>query len=126
MESLSERGYGDEQLSEIRRMIDAEKSDLFDVLAYVAFALAPITREERVATRKSGILSRYDDDKLQAFLDFVLGQYVTQGVHELALEKLGGLIELKYGSTSDAAAELGGVETIRETFVGFQRHLYER
>ena len=32
LESLSERGYGDEQLSEIRRVIEAEKSDLFDVL----------------------------------------------------------------------------------------------
>ena len=41
LESLSEKGYGDEQLSEIRRMIDAEKSDLFDVLAYIAFALSP-------------------------------------------------------------------------------------
>ena len=48
LESLSEKGYGDEQLAEIRRMIDAEKSDLFDVLAYIAFALAPITRQERV------------------------------------------------------------------------------
>jgi type I restriction enzyme R subunit len=46
LERLSEKGYGDEQLSEIRRMIDAEKSDLYDVLAYIAFALAPITREE--------------------------------------------------------------------------------
>ena len=26
------------------RMIDAENSDLFDVLAYIAFALSPITR----------------------------------------------------------------------------------
>ena len=29
-------------------MINAEKSDVFDVLAYIAFALAPITRSERV------------------------------------------------------------------------------
>jgi type I restriction enzyme, R subunit len=41
LESLSEKGYGDEQLSEIKRMIDAEKSDLYDVLAYIAFALPP-------------------------------------------------------------------------------------
>jgi hypothetical protein len=40
--------YGADQLSEIKRMIDAENSDLFDVLAYVAFALSPITRIERV------------------------------------------------------------------------------
>ena len=55
MESLSEKGYGNEQLGEIRRMIDAEKSDLFDVLAYIAFALAPITREERVNTHREKI-----------------------------------------------------------------------
>ncbi len=29
LESLAEKGYGGEQLAEIRRMIDAEKSDLF-------------------------------------------------------------------------------------------------
>ena len=41
-------------------MIDAEKSDLFDVLAYIAFALAPITRAERVNARREQIFSRYD------------------------------------------------------------------
>jgi len=63
LEGLSEKGYGDEQLSEIRRMIDAEKSDLFDVLAYIAFALAPITREERVNNRREQIFSRYDNKR---------------------------------------------------------------
>ena len=52
LEGLGEKGFGDEQLAEISRMIDAEKSDLFDVLAYIAFALAPITREERVETHR--------------------------------------------------------------------------
>ena len=36
-----------------------------DVLAYIAFALSPITREERVSTRKAAIMSQYDD-KVQA------------------------------------------------------------
>lgn len=105
-------------------MINAEKSDLFDVLAYIAFALAPITREERATTRRAGILARYDS-MLQAFLDFVLSQYVTQGVEELDQEKLGKLLELKYHSINDAAAALGGVPVIRDTFVGFQQYLYE-
>ena len=124
LEGLSEKGYGDEQLSEIRRMIDAEKSDLFDVLAYIAFALAPITREERVNTRREQIFSRYDD-KLQAFLDFVLFQYVKEGVGELDQAKLPHLLELKYRAVSDAAAQLGGVAQIRDAFIGFQRHLYD-
>jgi len=55
----------------------------------------------------------------------VLSQYVSQGVEELDQEKLGALIGLKYGSTTDAAAILGGPALIRDTFVGFQRYLYE-
>src|SRR6516225_285360 len=122
--SLAEKGFSGEQLAEISRMINAEKSDLFDVLAYIAFASPPITRSERVEDRKGGILSRYDD-KLQAFLDFVLAQYVKQGVEELDQEKLAGLLQLKYHSVADAADQLGGVSVIRDTFIGFQQYLYE-
>jgi type I restriction enzyme R subunit len=125
LQSLAERGFGQEQLSEISRMINAEKSDVFDVLAYIAFALAPITRSERVQARKGKIFTQYDG-KLQAFLDFVLAQYINQGVEELDQDKLGHLLELKYHTVSDAAATLGGIPVIRDTFVGFQQYLYER
>ncbi len=123
LDTLAEKGYGEDQLAEISRMINAEKSDVFDVLAYVAFALAPISRQERVEGRKDVIFSQYDE-KLQAFLDFVLSQYVQEGVGELDQEKLPHLLELKYRAVSDAAEQLGGVSRIREAFVGFQRHLY--
>lgn len=33
---LAKKGFGGEQLAEMQRIIDAEKSDLFDVLAHVA------------------------------------------------------------------------------------------
>ena len=105
-------------------MINAEKSDIFDVLAYVAYARAPLTRQERVDTYKQDILSLYDD-KLQAFLKFVLLQYVQEGVHELDQEKLPHLLELKYRAVADAAQELGGVSKIKDAFVGFQQHLYQ-
>ena len=124
LESLSEKGYGDEQLAEIRQMIDAEKSDLFDVLAYIAYALAPITRAERADKSRPALHAEYAD-KLQAFLEFVLAQYINEGVGELDQAKLTQHVELKYHSISDAAAELGGVPAIRDAFIGFQRHLYE-
>jgi len=123
LQSLAEKGFSGEQLSEISRMINAEKSDLFDVLGYIAFALAPITRSERVEARRTDIIGRYEP-KLQAFLDFVLAQYVNQGVQELDQDKLGSLLELKYHSVPDAADQLGGVPLIRETFIGFQQYLY--
>lgn len=124
LHGLSEKGFADEQLNEMAKLISAEKSDVFDVLAYVAFTLPPVTRSERVDARKPKILSPYDD-KLQAFLEFVLGQYIQEGVGELADEKLPGLLELKYRALDDAAAKLGGLKRIREAFVGFQKRLYE-
>lgn len=125
LDGLSERGYGREQLNEIARMIDAEKSDLFDVLAYIAFATPTITRTERVASRRGAVLRPYDL-KLQEFLEFVLGQYVERGVDELGADRLAPLMELKYSAVSDAAAKLGGdVKAIREAFLRSQARLYE-
>jgi type I restriction enzyme R subunit len=121
--NLAEKGFAGEQLTEISRIINAEKSDLFDVLAYIAYALAPITRSERVEAHRGEIFSRYEP-KLQTFLDFVLGQYVAQGVGELDQEKLGALLQLKYHTIDDAASQLGSVPLIRDTFLGFQQHLY--
>jgi type I restriction enzyme R subunit len=125
LDALSERGYGREQLGEISRMIDAEKSDLFDVLAYIAFALPTVTREDRVTRRKASVLSAYEAN-LQAFLDFVLAQYVASGVEELDQDKPPSLLELKYRGVSEAAAVLGGAARIREAFIGFQRDLFDR
>ena len=123
LDTLAEKGYGQDQLGEISRMINAEKSDIFDVLAYIAFAQVPISRQERVEQHRETIFSEYDE-KLQSFLDFVLSQYVQEGVGELDKEKLPHLLELKYRAVSDAAEELGGVSRIRDAFLGFQKNLY--
>jgi type I restriction enzyme R subunit len=58
LERLVEKGYGGAQLANLRRMIDADDSDLFDVLAYIAFGLASIKRQERVSEHKSRNLSQ--------------------------------------------------------------------
>jgi len=52
LQGLAEKGFGHDQLAEMQRIIDAEKSDLFDVLAYVAYALPALTREERATRAK--------------------------------------------------------------------------
>jgi type I restriction enzyme, R subunit len=122
---LSEKGYGEEQLTEISRLIDAESSDLYDVLAYIAYAAAPISRIDRVIAHKSLIFSRYVG-KQQEFLDFVLEQYIKAGVGELDRAKLPQLLELKYHAVRDAVAELGSVSSISEVFIGFQEYLYTR
>ena len=125
LQGLAEKGFGHEQLVEMQRIIDAEKSDLFDVLAYVAYALPPLDREERAARAKVVINTKFNS-KQQVFLDFVLSHYVQVGVEELDQEKLTSLLRLKYhNSISDALADLGRAEEIGQVFIGFQKYLYQ-
>jgi type I restriction enzyme R subunit len=84
-----------------------------------------MTREER-ATNARGAISTHFNSKQQAFLDFVLSQYVKVGVHELDRAKLSPLLKLKYNNAiADAIADLGKPEEIGNVFVGFQKYLYE-
>jgi type I restriction enzyme R subunit len=76
LQGLSENGFGSDQLGEMQKIIDAEKSDLFDVLAYVAYALPKLTREARAANAKLSIDIAFNC-KQQSFLAFVLAQYVN-------------------------------------------------
>jgi type I restriction enzyme, R subunit len=125
LNGLAEKGFGPAQLAEMQKVIDAEKSDLFDVLAHVAYATAPLTREER-ANRARVAITKTFGDKQQAFLNFVLAHYVEVGVEELDQEKLTPLLRLRYhDSIADAVADLGKPDEIGKTFVGFQRFLYE-
>ena len=125
LEGLADKGFGRDQMVEMQKIIDAEKSDLFDVLAHVAFALTPLTREERATRAKLEICTHFDS-KQQAFLGFVLAQYVKEGVGELSQEKLSPLLKLKYNNAiSDAIADLGQPEQIKGTFTEFQKYLYQ-
>jgi type I restriction enzyme R subunit len=125
LDKLSEAGYDKSVLKELQKLIDAEKSDLFDVLEYVSYAMKPITRELRVAQSQRKIFSGLDN-KQKDFLEFVLSKYIETGVEELDQEKLPHLLTLKYQALQDASDQLGSVETIRNTFINFQKYLYER
>jgi type I restriction enzyme R subunit len=127
LQGLDEKGFGHDQLSEMQKIIDAEKSDLFDVLAHVAYALPPVTREVRAASASVHINTRFSA-KQQVFLDFVLQHYITVGVEELDQEKLTPLLLLKYhNSLADAVADLcGRPEEINKAFAGFQKYLYQQ
>ncbi|MFZ2628588.1 MAG: DEAD/DEAH box helicase family protein [Rugosibacter sp.] len=125
LDGLAEKGFGREQLAEMQRIIDAEKSDLFDVLAHVAYALEPRTRSERAAQAMARISAHFNS-RQQVFLDFVLAHYVSMGVEELDAEKLTPLLRLKYhNSLADAVADLGQPDEIGKTFSGFQKYLYQ-
>jgi type I restriction enzyme R subunit len=123
LEGLEEKGFGHDQLAEMQKVIDAENSDLFDVLAHVAYALPTLSREQRAVKAKVEISTHFNS-KQQVFLDFVLSHYVSVGVEELDQKKLAPLLKLRYrDSINDAVADLG--EDIGEAFTGFQKFLYQ-
>jgi type I restriction enzyme R subunit len=125
LQGLAEKGFGKEQMAEMQKIIDAENSDLFDVLAYVGYALPTLSREERAEKAKVEISTHFNS-KQQVFLDFVLSHYVSVGVEELDQEKLNPLLQLKYhGSIADAIADLGRPDEIGKVFAGFQKYLYQ-
>jgi hypothetical protein len=126
LEGLADRGFGRDPMAEMQKIIGAENSDLFDVLAYVAFALSPVTRQRRAEGAKNQIGQSFTD-KQKAFIEFVLSQYVQLGVDELAQENLTPLLRVKYSdSIQDAVDDLGGVEQARKAFIGFQKFLYQQ
>jgi type I restriction enzyme R subunit len=83
------------------------------------------TRAARADAAKKATAAEVTD-KQQAFVEFVLGQYIAQGTDELDQEQLSPLLRLKYRALDDAFNELGRPDRVRKVFVGFQRHLYER
>ena len=124
LEKLFDAGYGKAELADLQKLINAENSDLFDVLEYISFAIKPITREMRVAQAQAKIF-RGLDNKQKEFLEFVLSKYIETGVEELDQEKLPHLLTLKYQALMDAEEILGGVDNIRTIFIEFQKYLYE-
>jgi type I restriction enzyme R subunit len=125
LDKLAEAGFGKGELTVLQQLIDAEKSDLFDVLEYVFNSnIIPITREARVAAAQATIFALLNA-KQREFIEFVLSKYIETGVEELDQEKLPILLTNKYQSFEDAGSELGDLSKVKELFIEFQKYLYE-
>ena len=125
LEKLETAGYGSEELNALRKLVDAENSDLFDVLEYVFNSdIKPLTRVQRVAAAETAIFTLMND-KQKEFIAFVLSKYIETGVGELDQTKLPILLASMFHSQSDGIQELGGDPImIRNLFVEFQQYLY--
>lgn len=123
LDRLGEAGFSRDDLAAIQALIDAQNSDLFDVLQYVAYAKPTVTRKERVNSSRKRIGDALDSSQRE-FVEFVLSQYVDLGVDELQQDRLPQLLAIKYQSQMEGIQALGGTERARATFIGFQRELY--
>jgi type I restriction enzyme, R subunit len=125
LQRLTEMGYDSERLDDMRRLIDAPNSDIFDVLAYIRFTLAPLARSQRVETAKATGLDGYEEE-MRHFLEYVLQSYEMQGIRELDPTKLSDFLRIRYGGVNDAKRKLGSVGEIRGAFIDIQQHLFQQ
>ena len=125
LQLLEDAGFPVTDLEVIQELIEAESSDLFDVLEYVKYSLKPITRKARAALSRSLLEAELEAKQLE-FVDFLISQYVESGVGELDDTKLNTLLEIKYVDVFSAIKVLGNGETsrVRNLFLEFQKKLY--
>nr|WP_323034838.1 type I restriction-modification enzyme R subunit C-terminal domain-containing protein [Pararhodobacter sp.] len=122
---LSDRGYDQDRLDDIRRLVDAPDSDLFDVLSYVLYTREPMRRSER-AEYVRGKNSEIENTDLREFLMSILKAYEENGESELATRKLGQFINAKFGRVSESKARLGDLSTVKSAYSNMQADLYSR
>jgi len=122
---LEKHGCSKDDLNKLRELINAENSDLFDVLQYIAFSNPAISRKERVGLAEDNIYNFINRDQVD-FIRFVLNNYIQEGIDELDISNLSTIINAKYGSINEAQKELGSSSEIKEAFTDFQKYLYQK
>jgi type I restriction enzyme R subunit len=125
LDILEQEGFAEDKLEMMRRMLAMEKCDLLDVLLYIAYETPAVERIRRVELVKQDWIKHWT--RAQAdFLTIILDYYAKNGYKELGEDKLSSFIDIKYGSTSDAARALQmGAKEIRQSYLDLQHELYD-
>jgi type I restriction enzyme R subunit len=126
LEHLDASGFPKDDLLTLQKLMDMEKSDLYDVLEYVFNGdYIAMTREARAKAAEATIFALLNE-RQKEFIAFVLGKYIETGVEELDQDKLPILLTNKYQSLQDAKEILGDAANISKLFIEFQEHLYKQ
>lgn len=124
LKHLANIGIGEDQLSDLARMFEAEDSDIFDVLAHLSFnAEIKYRTERRQIAEKS--LEEYENLQAKEFIEFLLTLYVNNGIRDFRRDGLSSKIALyNRGTTAEIAKVFGGNIKLRELYYQVQESLY--
>jgi len=123
LRGLAERGFDEEKLEKLKELVDAEDSDVYDVLRYISYAKDTMTRHERASVIRNYYLEQLEDGE-RDFVSFVLDTYEKSGENELTMENLRGLVQLRYRTMPDAVKHLGSPQEIVQDYLELQHELY--
>ncbi|MEM9733369.1 MAG: DEAD/DEAH box helicase family protein [Pseudomonadota bacterium] len=125
LNKLADHGYDADLLDDIRHLVDAPQSDLYDVLAYVQFSAEKMTRSQRAEHVMTHGLDDHSQE-MKELLISILRSYVNKGAGELDTDRLGHSLTARYGSVGESTARLGEISDIRNAFLAMQTQLYAR
>nr|MCR5131057.1 hypothetical protein [Prevotella sp.] len=124
LDLLAESGFQEDKLEKMRHFMQMEDCDMLDVLEFLAYHTKPIDRERRAAILKENLLKSLSAQQ-QDFVTFMLDMYVRNGFKELASDKLGTLVEMKYHSFLDAVKTLNmKPQEVKSLYLNMQHELY--
>ncbi len=123
LQGLAERGFEEDKLQALKQLCDAEDSDVYDILRYIAYAKETMTRVERSCIVREYHLEQLNDSERE-FVNFILDTYEKQGENELSMQNLTSLVRLRYRTMRDATSLLGSADEIVDEYLELQRELY--
>lgn len=124
LHGLAERGFDEDKLQALKELVDAQDSDVYDVLRYIAYAKELMSRTERAEYARNHFLESLTKSE-QAFVQFVLDTYEQSGENELTMENLKQLLQLHFRTTEEAVEKIGSSEEIVNDYKGAQKVLYQ-
>ena len=114
-----------EQIENLKKIFEAEKSDIFDILAYISYGNEIKNRTERSKIAKS-ILEKYKSPKAKDFLQFLLELYEREWIMNFKKDGLSSKIELfNRWLAREIAAESGWVQELKQAYYDLQKGIYE-
>ena len=114
-----------EQIENLKKVFEAEKSDIFDILAYISYGNEIKNRTERSKIAKS-ILEKYKNPKAKDFLQFLLELYEREWIMSFKKDGLSSKIELfNRWLAREIAAEFGWVQELKQAYYDLQKGIYE-
>ncbi|MCK5774608.1 MAG: DEAD/DEAH box helicase family protein, partial [Bacteroidales bacterium] len=127
LKKLADVGFDSEQLNTLRNMVATPKCDVYDVLAHISFSSNIKTRKQRAVRVRdeSGFFTFYSDLKAKEFLEFVLENYEKYGIEQLQRDKLGDLVKLNLGTTTDARQTFGSMDKLLKAYYDLQEDIYK-
>lgn len=124
LEVLKQQSFGTDELKKGQSFLELQRSDILDVLLYVAYVEKPLLREMRAQFATPYVETLPHEQQKVARI--VLAQYENDGVWTIQRIGFSELLKQHYGSLGEAVVNLqiGNIQDLVGWYLALQKRLY--